>query len=73
MTSVRTSQGRADAKSTFGEVEAVARRSSYTVELDPLHVLLADSALQHQVLNQAPYRVVDQRRDNGCLHVKAAL
>src|SRR5205085_7146140 len=70
---VRAAQRGAQAEAALGEVQAVAHSAPDAIIFHPADVRLIDAALVDQVLNQSPYGIVRQRRDDGRVHPEAAL
>src|SRR5437763_1172195 len=62
----------ARAESALGEVEAIARAPADAVVVDPAQPGEIAAALQHEVFDQAPNSVVDERSDDGGAHAEAA-
>src|SRR6185503_6091487 len=69
---VGAAEARAWAETAFHEVQAVARAAPHPVVRFPDHGPRVYAALQHQVLHEAPDRVVGEGRDDGCPLVEAA-
>src|SRR5262249_32402542 len=72
VSAIRAAQSRPHAKPALGKVQPVARGATNAVILPPDHVRLIDATLVHQVLNQAPHRIVGERRNNRRLHPKTS-
>src|SRR2546430_984237 len=70
--SIRTSEGSADAKTAFGEVEAVARAPSDTVIVNPPQPGEIATALQHEIFDEAADRIVDESGDDRGAQAEAA-
>src|SRR5262249_44811123 len=64
-------KGGTDAEAAFGEVEAVARSTADAVVGYPSHERWVDSALIHEILEQATYGVVGEGCDHGGLESEA--
>jgi hypothetical protein len=72
VSAIRATDSRAHAKAALCKVQTVPYRSSDSIKWRPSNVFLADSSLQHQVFNQSSDGVVRERRDDRCVHSKAA-
>jgi hypothetical protein len=70
---IGTTESRACAKTSLGEIQSVANQTPNAIELCPPDVRLIDAALINQVLNQSPYRIIGQRRDYRGIQTKASL
>src|SRR5258708_21458629 len=70
---VRAPQRRAQPKTAFGKVEAIAHATANAVILDPAHHRLLHATLIDQVLQQAANRVVGKRGDDACVDAKTPL
>src|SRR5262245_18220418 len=57
-------------EAAFGEIQSVAHAAADAVILHPFDVVEIDSALQHQVFDQTPHRIVGQGRHYSGLHPK---
>src|SRR5271163_1433916 len=72
MTSIRTSQWRAQTEASLGEIQPVADRPPHAVIRHPANIFLADASLQHQVFNQPSNWIVRESRYNRRVHPKGA-
>src|SRR5258706_14460774 len=72
VTAIRTSERGAYAEAAFGEIEAVARAAADAVVGNPADPREVDSALQHEIFDEAAGGIVDQRGDNGRAQAEAA-
>src|SRR5579863_1657147 len=70
MTTVRTTEGSANAKPPLGKIQAVADPSANPVIRQPTHIFLAHASLQHEVFHETTNRIVSQCRHNRCIHTK---
>src|SRR5258708_20048381 len=70
---VRAPQRRAQPKTAFGKVEAIAHATANAVILDPAHHRLVHATLIDQVLQQAANRVVGKRRNHGSAYSNTPL
>src|SRR5271155_3879907 len=73
MATIRTAESRANAESSFGEVDAVTRSSTYSIKRHPANILLADAALKHQILDETADRIIRESRDHRRVQSEAAL
>jgi len=69
---VGTAGGGADAETALGEVEAVADVAADAVVLDPLEQREVDTALEHEVFDEAADGVVGERGGDGGAQAEAA-
>jgi hypothetical protein len=69
---IGTSYGRPHTEAPLSEVEAVANLASYAVIWNPFEQGSVNSALQHQVFNEAADGVVGERGGNGGAQAEAA-
>src|SRR5215469_7806725 len=70
--SIRAADGGAHSEPSLGEIQSIPHGSSDAVIFDPAHQRLIDAALIHQILNEAAYRIIGERGDDGGIHAKAA-
>src|ERR1700682_1641908 len=72
MTSIRASYGGTETESAFCEIQTVAHGAPDAIVRHPLDVRLVYSTLINQILDQSAHWIVGQRRNQGCIHSKAA-
>jgi hypothetical protein len=69
---VRTTKRCANAKAALSEVQSIAGCSADAIVLCPYQMRLIDAALQHQIFEQPPDRVVCQCSDDCSLQAEAS-
>jgi hypothetical protein len=71
-TAVRTGTSSTASIATLDEVESVADVTADAIKLSPVHVGSIDTALEHEILDETPHRIVGERGNGRGLQTEAA-
>ena len=73
MPAIRAAQRRADAETSFGKIQSVARPASDAIVFNPANMRLIHAALIDQILHEPADWIISQRCHDRSVHPKATL
>src|ERR1041384_8264386 len=73
VSTIRTTDSAAHAKSALSEIQSIPHGSSDAVVRDPANMRLIDAALVNQILHQSAHRIIRERSHHRGIHPKTSL